>query len=114
MPRTTIPKLSKTRFTAGLQCLKLLYLGYYSPELADPVDPDQQALFDAGTEVGALARQRFPKGLLIEAPYNEHLRAEASTAKALADTYIPTIYEAAFSFEAIRIRVDILSRNSLL
>jgi hypothetical protein len=111
MPRTTIPKLSKTRFTAGLQCLKLLYLGYYSPELADPVDTGQQALFDAGTEVGILARQRFRGGLLIEAPYNEHPRAEASTSEAITNPLIPAIYEAAFTFEGIRIRVDILSRN---
>ncbi|MFH1560802.1 MAG: DUF2779 domain-containing protein [Chloroflexota bacterium] len=112
MPRNADPNLSKTRFTAGLLCLKLLYLDSYSPELADPVAPSQQALFDAGTAVGVLARQRFPNGLLIEAPYNAHSRAVTSTPKALADTFIPAIYEAAFTFEGIRIRVDILSRNS--
>jgi len=75
------------------------------------VDPSQQALFDAGTEVGALARQRFPGGLLIEALYNEHSRALTSTSNAIQDTFVPAIYEAAFTFEGIRIRVDILSRN---
>jgi hypothetical protein len=112
MPKTTDPTLSKTRFTSGLQCLKLLYLGTYSRELADPVPASQQALFDSGTDVGALARQRFPDGLLIEAPYNAHSSAVANTARALSDVFIPAIYEAGFDFENIRIRVDILSRNN--
>ena len=111
MSSTTTPQLSKTRFTAGRQCLKLLYLDWFSQDLADTVDPSQQALFDSGTEVGVLARQGFPGGLLIEAPYNEHSSAVASTVNALEDTLIPAIYEAAFSFKGIRIRVDILSRN---
>lgn len=111
MPSNTVPTLSKSRFGAGLQCLKRLYLECYSGELADPVDSAQQAIFDSGTEVGELARERFIGGLLIEEPYNEHSRAEESTFKAIADTQILAIYEAAFTFEGIRIRVDVLSRN---
>ena len=112
MPHNTIPQLSKTRFGAGLQCFKRLYLECYSPELAGPVDPSQQALFDAGTAVGILATQRFPEGRLIDEPYYEHSRAGASTSEAIADPLVPAIYEAAFTFEGIRIRVDVLSRNS--
>ena len=111
MTSSTNPNLSKTRFTAGLQCLKLLYLDTYSRELVDPVSDSQQALFDAGTDVGVLARQRFPNGLLIEAPYNAHSRAVISTSRALSNAFVPAIYEAAFTYEGIRIRVDILSRN---
>ena len=112
MPQNTIPKLSKSRFGAGLQCFKRLYLECYSPELADPVDPSQQALFDTGTAVGILARQRFPGGRLIDERYYEHSRAEVSTSEAIVDPLLPAIYEAAFTFEGIRIRVDVLSRNS--
>ena len=112
MTSNTNPPLSKTRFIAGLQCLKLLYLNSYFRELADPVDASQQALFDSGTNVGTLARQRFPNGLLIEAPYNAHRRAVASTSKAISDAFVPAVYEAAFSFDGIRIRTDILSRNN--
>ncbi|MBI4282010.1 MAG: DUF2779 domain-containing protein [Chloroflexi bacterium] len=111
MPRTTDPHLSKTRFTAALQCLKLLYLDSYSPDLADPVDPGQQAIFDAGTRVGVLARQRFPNGFLIEAPYYDQPRAEAATSEAIANPLVPAIYEAAFSFQGVRILVDVLPRN---
>jgi predicted RecB family nuclease len=112
MARDTIPQLSKSRFGAGLQCFKRLYLEYHSPELADPIEPSQQALFDTGTAVGILARQRFPEGRLIDEPYFEHSRAEASTSGAIADPLIPAIYEAAFTFDGTRTRVDILSRNS--
>ena len=112
MPHNTNPQLSKSRFGAGLQCFKRLYLESYSPELAGPVEPSQQALFDTGTAVGILARQRFPEGRLIDEPYYEHSRGEASTSEAIADPLLPAIYEAAFTFEGIRIRVDVLSRNS--
>ncbi|MDA0771100.1 MAG: DUF2779 domain-containing protein [Chloroflexi bacterium] len=111
MPPNAKPTLSKSRFSAGLQCLKRLYLECYSRELADPVDSAQQAVFDSGTEVGELARERFPGGLLIKEPYNEHSHAEESTLKAIADPVVPAIYEPAFTFEGIRVRVDVLRRN---
>ena len=111
MPPDTLPMLSKSRFGAGLQCLKGLYLESYSRDLADPVDSAQQALFDTGTGVGELARERFPGGLLINEPYDQHALAEKSTLKAISDALVPAIYEAAFTFEGIRVRVDVLSRN---
>ena len=103
--------LSKTRFMAGLQCLKRLYLETYSRRLADPVDPAAQAVLDSGTGVGELARQRFPGGVLVREEFNRHTQAVASTANAMQDESIPPIYEAAFTFEGIRTRVDVLSRN---
>ena len=107
----TTPKLSKSRFGAGLQCFKRLYLEYYSPELAERIDPSQQALFDTGNAVGMLARQRFPEGHLIDEPYYEHSRGEVSTSEAIAEPLRHAIYEAAFTFEGIRVWVDVLSRN---
>ena len=58
-----------------------------------------------------MARQRFPFGRLIEEPYFEHTQALKSTQVLLADTSFPALYEAAFAFESIRTRVDIL-RNT--
>ena len=95
---------------AGLQCLKRLYLEVHDRNLADPVDPNQQAVFDVGNLVGELARQRFPGGILIEAEYYEQKKAELSTQTLLSDAFVPALYEAAFSFEGIRTRVDILAR----
>ena len=96
---------------AGLQCPKRLYLEVHNRRLADPVDPGQQAVFDAGNAVGELARQRFPGGTLIGEKYYEHVRAERSTRELLSDASVPSLYEAAFSFEGIRTRVDILART---
>ncbi len=104
--------LSKSRFMAGLQCLKRLYLETYARHLADEPDPASQAVLDSGTRVGELARQRFPGGMLISEEPHLHAQAVDSTAKALQDASIPSLYEAAFTFEGIRTRVDVLSRNS--
>ena len=111
MAPRTIPQLSKSRYMAGLQCLKRLYLETYRRELADPVDPAQQARFDAGTAVGELARQRFPGGKLVAEEYYQHERAVRTTRRLLRSVPVPPIYEAAFSFEGIRTRVDVLYKN---
>ena len=107
----TLPRLSKSRFLAGLQCLKRLYLERHHRDLADPVSASQQALFDSGTSVGELARERFPGGVLIEERYFERRQAEATTQGLLANESIPALYEPAFSFEGVHTRVDILRRT---
>ena len=48
-------RLSKSKFVAGVQCLKRLYLEVYHPELAGEVDEGQEARFEQGHEVGVLA-----------------------------------------------------------
>jgi hypothetical protein len=109
MPKRPLT-LSKSRYTAGLQCLKRLYLSGHAPGLADPVGPAQQALFDSGARVGALARERYPHGLLIDEGPLQHARAEARTRRALRAENLPAIFEAAFTHDRIRIRVDVLRR----
>ena len=55
--------LSKSRYTAGVQCHKLLWWKVHEP-LAVELQPDKvlQGRFDQGRQVGALARDRFPGG----------------------------------------------------
>ncbi len=105
------PSLSKSRFQNGLQCLKRLYLECYDRELADPIPPERQAIFDTGHAIGELARERFPDGVLVEETHFEHDRAVKTTESLLTRTEIPAIYEAAFTFQGIRTRVDILKRS---
>jgi predicted RecB family nuclease len=59
-------KLSKSRFTAGTQCHKLLWWRVHEP-LALELQPDKvlQDRFDQGALVGALARERFVDSVLI-------------------------------------------------
>ena len=81
------PYLSKSLYIKGCQCPKALWLKKYHPELADEISAEQQALFDSGTNVGILAQQLFPDGVLI--PYEGLSMAEqlTMTAKAIAERY---------------------------
>ena len=110
MTSEACPQLSKSRYLSGLQCLKRLYLQTHRSELADPVSPGQQAIFDSGTSVGELAQKRFPGGALVTEEYFEHRQAERTTRRLLSDSSIPALYEPAFSFEGIRSRIDVLRR----
>jgi len=105
-----IPSLSKSRFMAGLQCHKRLYLECFSRDLADPVGEGQQAIFDAGTEVGQLARGLYPGGALVTEDHLHHDDAVESTNSLLADPGLPAIFEAAFRHDDIKIRADVLAR----
>lgn len=102
--------LSKSRFVAGLQCEKRLWLQVHARELAAPVDASQQAVFDAGAEVGRQAHRLFPGGVLVAEAYDRHEAAVERTRALLADPWVPAVFEAAFSHEGVRIRVDVLER----
>ncbi len=56
------PTLSKSRYMAGQQCHKRLYLECFHRDLAGPVDSQSQARFDEGQRVGELARALRPGG----------------------------------------------------
>lgn len=111
LQRPMLPSLSKSKFQYGLQCLKRLYLYSYQWELSDPVDESLQAVFDTGNDVGELARERFLGGRLIEESHKKHDQAVKTTAALLADAEVPPLYEAAFTFEDINTRVDVLKRG---
>lgn len=109
--RQNIPPLSKSRFLAGLQCKKRLYLECFHPELADPFDAGRQAILDTGTRIGELARDLYPDGVLIAEDHLHHGEAVSSTEKAMIDSSVQAIYEAAFVYDDVRIRADILVRS---
>jgi len=110
IPQMT-PMLSKSRFIAGLQCPLRLWYQCYNSELATKPPPSQQALFDTGHEVGRLATFLYTGGVRIEEDYLHHEEAEKSTLKAMNNKNVAAIYEAAFTYDRIRIRVDILEKN---
>lgn len=105
-----IPWLSKSRFLAGLECPLRLWYQCYNRELATEPSPAQQAVFDSGQEVGILATQRFPGGILIAEDYLHHPSAVRSTKKAMQDQSVEAIFEAAFLEDDVRIRVDVIER----
>jgi hypothetical protein len=103
--------LSKSRFLAGLQCHLRLWQQCYNPERAGEVSPVQQALFDAGHEVGQLATELYPGGVRIEEDHLHHKEAVRATATLMQDENVSAIYEAAFLEDGVRVRVDILKRT---
>jgi len=105
-----VPRLSKSKFLAGLQCHKRVYLEVHHPQWASPADPSLQAVLDMGTEIGAMARSLFPGGLLIEESYRQRDAALAHTASVLADPAISALFEGAFEHDGVLVRVDILDR----
>ena len=62
-------RLSKSRYLSGLQCPRRLYLEIHARELATPFEEGTQAILDAGTRVGELARERYPGGVLVDVEY---------------------------------------------
>jgi predicted RecB family nuclease len=105
------PLLSKSRFLAGLQCHLRLWYQCYDRDLAPEVSPSQQAVFDTGHEVGRLATRLYPDGVLIEEDHLHHKKAVRSTIKAMQNPAVQAIYEAAFFYDDVRIRADILKRT---
>jgi predicted RecB family nuclease len=104
-------RLSKSRFTAGLQCAKLLWWKTHerdAPELIP--DPSMQAIFDQGNRVGEFARTCIPGGVLIDLPHTAIAERLEATRVAL-DGRAPAIYEASFFADDVFVAVDILVRT---
>lgn len=100
-----MPGLSKSRYCAGLQCHRLLYTKAHDPDAIPDPDPFTQYLFDQGTEAGKLATKFFPGGTEIPAfPIDESIQ---KTQVAL-ENEAEHIFEAAFNYENIHVKVDIL------
>lgn len=97
---------------SGLQCLRKLHLSCYQRDLGTPPDAAQQAVFHAGTLVGEIARELRPGGVLIDEPHDRHSEAVDRTRALLGQDDVPAIYEAGFTEDGVRIRVDILARSS--
>ncbi|MBS3927736.1 MAG: DUF2779 domain-containing protein [Sphingomonadales bacterium] len=102
--------LSKSQYVRGNQCLKSLWLYRNRKDLQDPVDPFQQSIFHSGTAFGLLAMKRFAGGVLIHADHAHPEDALAQTADAVASG-TKIIYEAAFLFEDVLVRADVVTKN---
>ena len=106
------PRLSKSSYLFGLQCHRRLYLEVHSPELASETDEQLEARLEMGIQVGKLARECFPGGVLVDVEPVDIPGAVARTSRLIADPGAPAIFEGMFEFERVRVRVDILERAS--
>ena len=102
--------LSKSQYCKGKNCLKAIWLYQHKREIADPPDESQQNTSDQGTEVGKLATQYFPGGAEITEDHTEPEKAIQKTQAVLKEN-AKAIFEAAFLYDEVLIRVDILRNN---
>jgi hypothetical protein len=103
-------RLSKSRFTSGIQCHKKLWWEVHepgAPQLNDHDDTAGEFLMLQGIEVGALARTYAPGGVLIDFPHDQYLEKVKATEEALA-AGATRIYEASFFAEGVFAAIDIL------
>lgn len=116
--------ISKSKYVAGLQCIKYLWYLINEPEVIPPFDEAMQFRFQQGHEVGNLAKSLFPDGVEIE--HGVDIEAELARARELAglstgadlDTDDDanfaeknvrcTLFEPAFTYKNAFARADIL------
>ena len=68
--RLPVVGLSKSRYTAGLQCHRRLWWTVHDPDAPElTVGTELQAVFDQGHRVGEAAQAYFPGGTLIDLAY---------------------------------------------
>jgi predicted RecB family nuclease len=102
-------RISKSKFCAGVQCLKRLYLLVHEPALAAEPDGTADAIIEQGREVGLLARKLFPGGIEVcSAGLDQAIR---TTRELVANHEVPAIFEGVFEHDGVLVRVDVLQRR---
>ena len=103
--------LTKSRFKTALECPnKLFYTSKKEYANNKSEDPFLQALASGGFQVEALARLHYPNGIFIDTENYEYDKAVQLTQVALKQDNV-VIYEAAFQFEGLFIRTDIIVKT---
>ncbi len=102
--------LSKSSFIKGIQCEKQIYLYKYHYDWMDKVSENLQAIFKRGTDVGVLAQELFPDGILATIDPKKSDAAVSKT-RDLIDENCKVIYEAAFLYDGILVISDIIVKN---
>jgi hypothetical protein len=108
--------LSKSRFKLGLECPNKLYYTNKTEEYANikSGNPFLQALASGGFQVEELARLHYPNGSLIEDstdPKDYKYLEKVELTNTLLQQENAVIFEAAFMYENLFIRVDILEKK---
>jgi predicted RecB family nuclease len=101
--------ITKSKFLAGVQCLKRLHFMAHKPELAAQPDEASQSIIEQGREVGLLAQQMIPGGVTVEGRNREE--TIRMTRELIANPAVSSIFEGAFEHQDVFVRVDILQRH---
>src|SRR5437763_7579268 len=102
-------RISKSKFVAGVQCIKRLYWQVHEPELAAEQNAAAEAIIEQGRAVGMLARRLFPGGVEVcERSLDQAIR---TTRELVANPEIPAIFEGVFEHDGVLVRVDVVQRR---
>lgn len=100
--------LSKSKFIRGEKCRKSLWLYVNRHDLAVGTD-SQKAIMNRGTDIGELARDYFPGGVMaVEGDYPT--AESARRTGELIEQGVEIIYEATFIYDDTLVAVDILTK----
>ncbi|MGF7003435.1 hypothetical protein M2149_001836 [Lachnospiraceae bacterium PFB1-21] len=98
--------LSKSKYCAGIQCPKILWLDRNKPEQRAEQDTSHM---EVGNQVGDLAMEYF--GEYVEVPFDrEQMGNMLTTTQKLIDARTPVICEASFTYDENFCSVDILRK----
>jgi hypothetical protein len=104
-------RLTKGRFLALLQCVRRLWWEHHEPDAPELVpDAALEARFERGRRVGALARERFRDGVLIEVPHTDPSGRVRATREALG-AGTTAVFEASFEADGEFAAIDVLLRE---
>jgi hypothetical protein len=105
--------LSKSRFKLGLECpKKLYYTGKKNYANRKTEDSFLIALAQGGFQVEALARLKWPDGIMIKTETYEYELAAQMTMDLLLNNTDVVIFEAAFLWDGYFIRTDVLVKKN--
>lgn len=103
--------LSKSKIMRGKQCHKSLWLYKHQPHLRE-ISAAQEAIFQAGTDVGLLAQDVFPGGVDATEGHDYPNRQCAKRTLELIEQGVEIIYEATFIFDDVLVAIDILVKEN--
>jgi hypothetical protein len=103
-------RLSKSRFMAGLQCERRLWMLANRPEDRREPTLAERHRMDTGIAFGRSVTQLFPDGAEITADY-QHPQEALDSTQAILRRDTPALFEAAFLHHDVLVRADILQRS---
>jgi len=104
--------LKKSTFLSGTHCTRRMWWEIHDKGCDElKIDLATQILFQQGNEVGELARERVPGGILIRRDNGNFVQSFARSRAAVDDPEVGVIYEAGFVAHDTMILADILVRT---
>ncbi|MEX2149682.1 MAG: DUF2779 domain-containing protein [Steroidobacteraceae bacterium] len=104
--------LSKSKLMSFRQCPKKLWLEVHRPELAVE-DPQAEAIFAMGHEIGEIARRLYDDGSGVMIEYDAGMTAAlAHTSEVLGRNSASPVFEATVERDGLLVRADVLLREA--